>query len=699
MINSILSSRYITFGLSFKSLYSICCPLWLLIFFTSCYDTPKPDLSNPTYMESLIDETSRRVHSQGLDACIRYIDSFRAAYNDTGAVSGFHFYWLYYDLYNRNGRKDSAELYADSMLLILERSPYFEDLHERYIQANYYKADLLLDQKRYKEAYRYYYNALMYAEKYQDTCASAYYHFKLGLVMYGGEQYTDACRYFIRSYNETYSCNDDFSYFFRRQQTLNNIGLCYQKTKLYDSAVDYFNKSLSLIDYGKKILPENKHHLLRVATAIVNGNLGEVYAELGNVEKAEELYKNSIAVNSIDGGDKTDAQYTRIKLANLYVKSGRYKEAIDILNIVKVWNDTVQHVQVKSRWHRAMWQYWDALSNPVGAYAHLVSYVDLTKNQTSFQEKYSMADIDNQVRNLKTNLTISNLKERESTNNLYLIVALIICILAFVIVLLMVQNTRRSKRHITVLKQMNERINEQKVKLSGVLQDLEQADKEKDRILKAVSHDMRSPINSALALVDILTTQSDNLNDEQKEYVSLIKKSNENALNLTKDLLEVATLNSEKLDKTPVDITAIIKERVMILGYKAAEKRQTLNFKAPDNHITAVVNEEKLLRVVNNLVTNAIKFSSINDEIDIELSNTEDSFTLMVKDKGIGIPEKMKETVFDLFSEAKRFGTSGEQPFGLGLSISKQIVEAHGGVIWFESEEGSGTTFYVKIPL
>jgi len=72
---------------------------------------------------------------------------------------------------------------------------------------------------------------------------------------------------------------------------------------------------------------------------------------------------------------------------------------------------------------------------------------------------------------------------------------------------------------------------------------------------------------------------------------------------------------------------------------------------------------------------------------------------ISVKDHGIGIPPEMKDKIFDMFTEAKRSGTAGEQSFGLGLAISKQIVEAHGGRIWFESRQGKGTTFFIDLPI
>ncbi|HEY9197579.1 MAG TPA: ATP-binding protein [Mucilaginibacter sp.] len=72
---------------------------------------------------------------------------------------------------------------------------------------------------------------------------------------------------------------------------------------------------------------------------------------------------------------------------------------------------------------------------------------------------------------------------------------------------------------------------------------------------------------------------------------------------------------------------------------------------------------------------------------------------ISVEDHGIGIPDEMKDKIFDMFTQAKRSGTAGEQAFGLGLAISKQIIEAHSGRIWFESLPGNGTTFYVELPV
>jgi signal transduction histidine kinase len=112
----------------------------------------------------------------------------------------------------------------------------------------------------------------------------------------------------------------------------------------------------------------------------------------------------------------------------------------------------------------------------------------------------------------------------------------------------------------------------------------------------------------------------------------------------------------------------------------------------------AYVNKDKIWRLFNNLISNAIKFSYERADIQIGIHRKDGRIRFSVKDKGIGIPEKNKSSIFDMFTESKMYGTSGEKPNGLGLSISLQIAKAHGGNIWFESEQGKGTTFYVDLP-
>lgn len=645
----------------------------------------------PDYLEPMIHQVTQRRYVN-LQSAIDYIDSMRQHSGIQGVEPSFHYYWLYYDTYNRHGVKDSAFKYVDSMLYVIRKADRMDKYYNRYIQALYNKADLLMDVKRYKEAYPLYYQALEYANKYHDTCAGGYYHMKLGIELYRGEFYGDAGNYFKKAIEEMHRCNSDYEYFIRQQQLMNNVGLCYMKMQHYDSAVLFFERALQTLSRSRKNWPVSKHIGLDVSSAVIQGNLAEAYVALGDTFRARKLYVQSISVNQQKEGDYIDALYTRIKLAQLELLGGNKSAFTAMMDTVKSINDTVLNNSVLARWHKAMWKYYDTYQEPGKAYQHLLKYKQLTEQLVPMRDRLSMMDLDNQVNLLKNQYEINLLKEKDHTNRLYIVVAFVVCVLMAVIGFLVSQNLRKSKMHIR-------QVNEQRTQLEATLAELEHATNEKDRILKAVSHDMRSPINSTLALLDIYAVTNTGQTPEQLEYLHLMKKSGEQALNLTKDLLEVATLNNENLVKSPEDVTALFEERIRLLQFKATEKGQTLSFSAPDNHITANVNAEKILRVLTNLVTNAIKFSPVNGEIYVELRREGEFLRITVKDNGIGIPEKMKKSVFDVFSEAKRYGTSGEQPFGLGLSISKQIVEAHGGHIWLESEEGRGTTVFVDIPV
>ena len=102
---------------------------------------------------------------------------------------------------------------------------------------------------------------------------------------------------------------------------------------------------------------------------------------------------------------------------------------------------------------------------------------------------------------------------------------------------------------------------------------------------------------------------------------------------------------------------------------------------------------------MNNLIVNAIKFSPEGSTIKIECRKSANKVLVTISDAGMGIPEEIQNKIFDPFTSARRTGTQGEKPFGLGLYISKQIIEAHEGKIWLESEVGKGTTFFVELPV
>jgi len=187
--------------------------------------------------------------------------------------------------------------------------------------------------------------------------------------------------------------------------------------------------------------------------------------------------------------------------------------------------------------------------------------------------------------------------------------------------------------------------------------------------------------------------------DEQKELIILIRETSNNSIELINEILEATdnTLTKTNKEKELVEINSLLSNSVELLRFKAAEKDQQIVVELMEIPVELYINREQIWRVISNLISNAIKFSLPDTIINVKLSDDAGTVKISVEDNGIGIPDNLKDKIFNMFTDAKRPGTAGERSFGLGLSICQQIVENHGGKIWFESEADKGTAFYITL--
>ncbi|MFB2120673.1 ATP-binding protein [Parapedobacter sp. 2B3] len=284
---------------------------------------------------------------------------------------------------------------------------------------------------------------------------------------------------------------------------------------------------------------------------------------------------------------------------------------------------------------------------------------------------------------------LERLEEKSRSQTFFLLLALLGCVLAVGIILAIRQTLRVSRR-------LNARIVAQNLHLQKTLDALEQSQAENSRIMDVVAHDLRNPIGAISSAASMLLEMGGGMEHERK-MLELIRKSATDSLGLVTGLLEV-NKQAADMPKESVDLDELLRYCVDLMQSKAVAKQQDIALRS--RSVTIIANREKLWRVVSNLIANAIKFSPPGGQIDVLLRVNPNGVRISVKDRGIGIPEHLRAKVFDMFTEAKRPGTDGEQPFGLGLAISKHIVEAHGGRIWFESNADNepGTTFFLELP-
>lgn len=228
---------------------------------------------------------------------------------------------------------------------------------------------------------------------------------------------------------------------------------------------------------------------------------------------------------------------------------------------------------------------------------------------------------------------------------------------------------------------------------------LETSNRNYARLIRVVAHDLRNPIG-AISSIAGMKADDKNLPDKEKDWIRLIDTSGKRCLQLITELLETDfDVREQTLQKAPVDVAALLQQTVLLLAYRAGEKQQRLIATNADLP-TIQADKEKLARVLDNLVVNAIKFSPQKAAIELCAETRPKELIISVHDNGVGIPTDMATLLFEPFvNSVRRKGTAGEQSFGLGLYICRQIVEAHHGRIWFESEPGKGSVFFISLPI
>ncbi len=226
---------------------------------------------------------------------------------------------------------------------------------------------------------------------------------------------------------------------------------------------------------------------------------------------------------------------------------------------------------------------------------------------------------------------------------------------------------------------------------------LKQLNEEKNRFLAMASHDVRSPLSGISSLCEIMLANPEDMN---LEFIRVISDTTQQVTKLINDLLDVSIIESGKFDitKTLASMNNIIESRVVLSQVSASKKNITINSELGEL-APIMCDESRISQLVDNLLTNAIKYSKKDSQIWISSQLSEDNKILItVKDNGSGIAPERIDSLFQMFTTAGSTPTGGETSTGIGLAIAKRITDAHSGRIWVESELEKGSTFYVELP-
>jgi signal transduction histidine kinase len=646
-----------------------------------------------TWADSVSDRAMNIMDGKNAAASLRYIDSAYQTLPEPGIGDLWKKYNVktnYYTYYKQDLTK--RRMYVDSMLATLQnvetRYSY------EYSHALFAMATLLQDEKKYNEAFQFYYDGRSFAKENLDNCSMSDFSNALGVIRYRQQQYVQAIPYLKQALAEITACtNPAFQYsFIQRQSVLNTIALCFEKSGSLDSAVTYYHHARDFVKSSQNKHPQ-KQRFMTTALAVIEGNLGGVFAKMNRFEDAEKHLLTNIELNDRPGFGIEDSQTAKIKLARLYIENNMLAQAKLLLD--KLGSDlstgrgkSREHGNVWEKWYELKWLYFDKSGDIANAYHFSKRYHAFSDSLTQLQRGLKDVDMDQVLREQDQKYKLSLLQKSSELQNSYVVGLSIFLAMALCIAFVTWHYYHRSRTNVKNLTALNGQMQQ-------ALSALENSQLENARLMKIVAHDLRNPIGAMSSMADLMLMDNDR-SEEDKEALRLIKDSGTNSLELVNNLLHMSGSSDQDFKKEDVNLADLVQHCVDMLHVRADEKQQKFRL----NLMPAVlrVNYEKMWRVISNLISNAIKFSPVGSVIDVSIETGRGNVLLVVKDQGIGIPAEMGDKIFDVFTESRRRGTAGEESFGLGLSITKQIVEAHAGTITFDSVLNKGTAFKVVLP-
>ena len=231
---------------------------------------------------------------------------------------------------------------------------------------------------------------------------------------------------------------------------------------------------------------------------------------------------------------------------------------------------------------------------------------------------------------------------------------------------------------------------------------LNQLDRLKDDFLSTISHELRTPLTSIRSFGEILFDKPEIDLSQRKQFLSVIVSESERLTRLINQILDLAKMEAGNMDweMSEVDVGEVIKEGVAAASGLMPEKNVDLDLSLPEEILKVYADRDRLIQVIVNLLSNAVKFcDGTNAHIQISANSGDEGVLVSVRDNGPGVPAGSEKIIFEKFQQAGRALAGKPKGTGLGLPISRQIVEHFGGRIWFEAGRPSGSNFLFTLPL
>jgi len=535
----------------------------------------------------------------------------------------------------------------------------------------------------YNSALEHFYKALIISERINSNQDIAKITNNIAAIYYQIDSLQRAMKYFRRSIQVEEEIGNEAGI----SKSLNNIAIILNEMGQYDEAISYYDSALGI----KTRLGD------REGEGTTLSNMGLVYIQTGDYQQALKHYEQAMEI-FVKIGDDWSIANAYGNMARAHLLMDNYDNALSLVDKSHVIAKEINSPNLQKDNLLTFFNIYSETNQYKKAFEYSQAYHHLKDSLRSLEVSENLNEVRTRYETLRKEKENALLREeRESQQatirlQTYLTIsALVVVVLLVILAISMHKNNREKARAYNVLEKQNEEIEAQR-------KELEELNQIKNKIFSIISHEVRSPLNSLLGTVSLLN--SGVLSSEEFFKLSSDLKSKvSHTTNFLNNLLVWAKSQMQGIHVEPgvFNVNELINETVHLMKEQADMKGIDVKLDF-DNGLLANADRNMVGIVIKNLITNAIKFTSRKQKITISTSDYDNDFVkIAVSDEGVGIPEETKKKLFSYDSISTK-GTAQEVGTGLGLVLSKSLIEENRGKIWVESEEGKGSTFFFTIP-
>lgn len=542
----------------------------------------------------------------------------------------------------------------------------------------------------------------------QDSLALQMVYLNLGVAFDNLEELDEA----MKSYQKALILGLKLGLYNEIGDVYNNMAEISRKEKHYDQAYLYYQKA--------------KQIYLRVADkpgiALIKGNLAEYFTQTGQYDSAAHYFEQSLA-DHIEIADKHGIGGVHLGMGELYLLSGRHdlSEAhLDTAMDIARENQYLDII-IDTQYHLALLKFEQKEYDE--GFRHFLKYdaakdsLNRASSSTEFKNLQMVYEAEEKQHQLEA-LEAQNEKEQIINSqqirlrNALLAIVILLAVLLITGMYLYLRLRAVNQKlygHQVILKNKNREIAETADQLKSANARLlnekklaEISSEAKAEFVSVLSHEIRTPLNAIIGISHAM--QEDAKDQEQHEYLSALLHSANTLLAFTNNILDLSRLDAGKIDVKKESIyTRLLLDQIIRTFEPSLKAKQLRLKKHIDEQIPEVIigDKTRLTQVLLNLISNAVKYTEAG-EIKVmlacqHLSATELEMRITIKDTGTGISPELQPRIFDRYSRLQSESTLTPQGSGLGLSITKSLVDLLGGTIEFESTKGVGSSFVVRL--